>query len=229
MAWAERESLVEMLGLWAGLGLGLAACGERPFPSKFYYCTVGKQQLAGLVGQSLARETLDAPIKVCKKDSSLGLSAFGSIAGVDCTLTIDTGSDITIVWPDVLLKSGTRLEPLAGHIRTVTGETTPIRAKGQLELSIGNLTAAHEIWVADIIYDECIIGMDFLQKYKCLVDLKEGVLQIENEEILLVRDRSPTAPTCCRVVSESTVTLPPLSEVVIPARLRETNPRFTWG
>ena len=123
--WPWRKERVEILGLWAArtppARLPQAACGQRPFPSKFYYCTVGKQQLAGLAGQSLARETLDVPIKVCKKDSSLGLSAFGSIAGVDCTLMIDTGSDITIVRPDVLLKSGTRLEPLAGHIEHRAG------------------------------------------------------------------------------------------------------------
>ena len=61
-----------------------------------------------------------------KIGASLGLSALGSIAGVNCSFTIDTGSDITIVRPDVLQKSGTTLQPVAGHIRTVLGEMTPI-------------------------------------------------------------------------------------------------------
>ena len=70
------------------------------------------------------------------------------------------------------------------------------------------------------IYDECILGMDFLQKYECLVDLK-GILKINEEEIPFVKGRVPTVPSCCRVVSESTVTLPPQSEVILPAKLQE--------
>ena len=60
----------------------------------------------------------------------------------------------------------------------------PIRAKGVLEVSTGSWNISHEIWVADI-YDECMLGMDFLQKYECLVDLKKGILQINNEKFLL--------------------------------------------
>ena len=77
------------------------------------------------------------------------------------------------------------------------------------------------------IYDECILGMDFLQKYECLVDLKNKILQIGNEEVLLIKGRRPD-PTCCRVVSEMAVTLPPQSEVVIPAKVQESNPKFSW-
>ena len=120
------------------------------------------------------------------------------------------------------------METIDGQIRTVTGEMTPIQAKGLIELSIGNLKTPHEIWVADI-YDECILGMDFLQKYECLVDLKKKILQIGNEEVPLVKGRRPSTPTCCRVVSETAVTLPPQSEVVIPAKVQESNPKFSWG
>ena len=70
------------------------------------------------------------------------------------------------------------------------------------------LNTSHEIWVADI-YDECILGMDFLQKHECLVDLKKGILLINKEDIPVVKGRVPAAPSCCQVVFESTVTLPP--------------------
>ena len=74
---------------------------------------------------------------------------------------------------------------------------TPIQAKGVLEVSIGRWNTSHDILVADI-YDECILGMDFLQKYECLVDLKKGRLQINKEEI----PRVPAVPSsCCRIMS----------------------------
>ena len=116
-----------------------------------------------------------------KLGASLSLFALGSIAGVNCSFTIDTGSDITIVCPDVLQRSRTILQPVTGHIKTVSGEMTQIRAKGVLEVSLGSWNMSQKIWVADV-YDECILWMDFLQKHKCLVDLKKGILQINKED-----------------------------------------------
>ena len=158
--------------------------------------TVGKQQLTGLMGQRLAGGIHNTPIKT---GLSLGLSDFGSMAGVGCTFTIDTGSDVTIVRLDILQASGTGVETIIGQIRTAAGEMTPIQTKGLIELSIGNLKTQHEIWVADV-YDNCILGMDFLQKNECLVDLKTKILQARKEEILLIKGRRSTIPSCCRVV-----------------------------
>ena len=42
----------------------------------------------------------------------------------------------------------------------------------------------HEMWIADIT-DECILGLDFLEKHDCHVHLKEGVLIIGGQEIPL--------------------------------------------
>ena len=141
-----------------------------------------------------------------------------------CTFTIDTGSNVTIVRPDILQASGSRVEAIVGQIRTVTGEMTPIQAKGLIELSIGNLKTQHEIWVADV-YDECILGMDFLQKHECLIDLKKKILQVRNEEIPLIKCRRSTMPSCCQVVSKTAVTLLPQSQVVIPAKVQDTKPK----
>ena len=91
-------------------------------------------------GAKTGWETYSVPSKAYQAGLSLGLSAFGSITGVKCTFTIDTGSDITIVRPDILQASGTRMEAIIGQIRTVTGEMTPLQAKRLvIELSIGNL------------------------------------------------------------------------------------------
>ena len=42
------------------------------------------------------------------------------------------------------------METITGQIRAVTGEVTPIQAKGLIELSKRNLKTPHEIWVADM-------------------------------------------------------------------------------
>ena len=52
--------------------------------------TLTSPSKAGLAGQSPAGETFNAPAKVYKIGASLGLSALGSIAGMNCSFTIDT-------------------------------------------------------------------------------------------------------------------------------------------
>ena len=66
------------------------------------------------------------------------------------------------------------------------------------------------------IADEYIIGMDFLQSHGCLVNLKEGVLQIREEEVPL-HTPQVSEPSCYRCCVEFSVTLPPKSETLVLA------------
>jgi hypothetical protein len=92
----------------------------------------------------------------------------GAINDNHCIFTIDTGSTITIVRPDVLLREKIEnLQPVSGLLRTVTGEKVPFRGKSELTLQIGSTVATQQIWVADI-QERCILGMDFLRQHGCL-------------------------------------------------------------
>ena len=137
--------------------------------------------------------------------------------GRNCQITIDTGSNISIVRPDVLPES--EIQPINQCIRTVTGEKAPIRGKGNLRLRIGSTEIVHPIrigsteivhptWIADI-QDECILGLDFLEPHECLVNLRNGTLQVGEEEIPLQKPAVVTTLTPCRAVLETTVILPP--------------------
>ena len=69
-----------------------------------------------------------------------------------CHITIDTGSYISIIRPDVLSeKEQTHIQPVSQSICTV-----------------GTQEAVHPIWVAEI-QDECIfLGLDFLELHGCI-------------------------------------------------------------
>ena len=71
--------------------------------------------------------------------------------------------------------------------------------------------------VADI-KDECILGTDFLTPIRCVVDLKNSVLIINNEQIPLLRPKQMTTPTCSKVTLDSTMDLPPMLEAVTSGR-----------
>ena len=76
----------------------------------------------------------------------------GTIDGQHCELTVDTGSNISIVRPDVLGgASRNRVKPVPGScIRTVTGEQAPIHGRVHLQVRIGSHVVTQELWVADI-------------------------------------------------------------------------------
>ena len=56
------------------------------------------------------------------------------------------------------LRSG-KILPTETFLRTVTGETAPVR--GMLNITVANSKTEHDVWIADIV-DEGIIGLDYL-------------------------------------------------------------------
>ena len=142
--------------------------------------------------------------------------AVGSVEDHPCHLTIDTGSNISIIRPDVLSKQKqTLIQPVSQSIRTVTGEKVPIQGKGDLCVKIGSQEGVHPMWVADI-QDECILGLDFLELHGCMVDFGDNVLHISGEEIPLQKMGSCSLAQvkAYRTVLDTTVSLPPHSECV---------------
>ena len=94
-----------------------------------------------------------------------GLLVAGEIEGSGYHITIDTGSDVSILRSDVL---GTHLKHLKTPVedcislRMVTGHTSPIKHRVGVRLQLGSLTTRHDFYLADIV-DDCILGMDYLK------------------------------------------------------------------
>ena len=121
------------------------------------------------------------------------------------------------------------IQPVNGNVRTVTGDTTPVRGKGKLKIRIGSTDREHECWVADI-ENECIIGLDFLTMYDCIVNVAGASLRIGSEEVQLRRAGATSKPQCRRVILVDTYTIPPRSEALLPARLDEMGSvNEAWG
>ena len=88
------------------------------------------------MGQSSA-EISQAPIEIFVTGSIFAggnsLTVLGSVNGAACEITVDTGSNISIVRPDILGGLDQDLiEPVNSCLRTVTGERAPVHGKGQL-------------------------------------------------------------------------------------------------
>ena len=89
------------------------------------------------------------------------------------------------------------------------------------------MEVSQQLWVADI-HDECILGLDFLQSHGCLVNPKDSVLMVGREGIPL-RKFSMEEPSCCKVVLQEEVTIPPYSETVVAIQTLGIRPGSKWG
>ena len=184
------------------------------------------------MGQSSATST-EAP-KVVFKTGSIhnacdSLILAGSINGKACDITIDTGSNISIVRTDLLTEEDQIcVQPVSSCLRTVTGKRAPIHGKGELQLRIGSLNLRHPMWVADI-QDKCILGLDFLQRHDCLVNLKDSSLSIRQQEFPLRKSSVETVPSCYRVTLANHVSIPPLSEAVVSVKIEGGRDGTRWG
>ena len=145
-------------------------------------------------------------------------------------MTIDTGSDISIVREDVLSEeTWEQIQPVHGWLSTATGEREPLHGVNQLQVGIGSCELPETLWVAGI-HDQCILGLDFLQAHNCQVNLQDGVLTVDGKETPLRRLTAvQPEPSCCRVVLLEGVYLPPLSESVVPVTVGGVGEHQRWG
>ncbi len=142
---------------------------------------------------------------------------------------MDTGSNISIVRPDLLQgMSESLIQPVNSCLRTVTGEKAPIRGRCKLQLGLGTREITQEMWVADI-HDQCILGLDFLQPHSCQVNLRDGALLIGEEEIPLKRSSATPEAACFKAVLLDGVSIPPLSEAVVPVKVECTRAEAEWA
>jgi len=160
------------------------------------------------------------------------LSVAGSVEGHSCQFTIDTGSNISIIRPDILPEQQQQtIQPVSQSFRTVTGDKAPILGKGDLHVRIGSQEAVHPMWIADI-EDECILGLDFLELHSCRLDLRDSVLYLNGDEIPLLKtgNCSVASAKTYRAVLDTTISLPPHSECVAPARVEGLqSSELKWG
>ncbi len=110
------------------------------------------------------------------------------------------------------------VHPGTQTIQTVTGERAPVQGKGNFSIQVGSLTSQHPMWVANL-QDECILGLDFLERNRCIVDLADGTLCCNGEELPLQKSIGCSRPKTFRAVLDAAVTIAPFSEGMASARV----------
>ncbi|KAJ8974284.1 hypothetical protein NQ317_013173 [Molorchus minor] len=112
-----------------------------------------------------------------------GYSNDALVDGKPRELLLDTGATRTIIRPDIV-RTSTKVKPTPWRLRTATGQPATIHGEVGVTFNIGNTGFNGQVLVADI-EDELILGMDIMNTKGFKLDFKRGVLQINEEEVVL--------------------------------------------
>ena len=176
--------------------------------------------------QSVTEESQKNVLKTgILQTTSDSITVTGMVEGVTCQMVVDTGSNKTIVRPDMvkMVERETKIVPCAETLRTVTGDVAPVQGRRELTFQIGSHAAVHDVWVAEIT-DQCILGLDFLAANDYHINIGGTYLTIGNGEIPLSRPKELKEE--CRL--QENIAVPPRSELIIPGRL-DSEMGGVWG
>ena len=128
-----------------------------------------------------------------------------------------------------------RIKPTKGGLnpivtrRLVGVDGVPIKIEGTVSvpITISGVTLQHNFIVAEQITAEAILGLDFLEVNKCVLDLAGGKLQITDQTVYLIPQPSNRNVQYAKVTMMENLTIPPRSEIEIMAHIH-TDEDGTW-
>ena len=146
-------------------------CSEQRQPQSGKASQPGSQ---GLAAPSIARLPTLQPVIEKVANTEDGPLVKGRISGVEVTLLVDKGANITIVKLSVLNMMNTSERPPLKQVETsmllADGSSLLFLACGCFNVCLGEEEVSHDVWVAEIERDG-IIGMDFIKEHNCWLTL----------------------------------------------------------
>ena len=160
-------------------------------------------------GQTVLRSTKNA--------HSIQVSA--TINGKSWSLIVDSGSNHTLLRPDVL--GDVTLPEVPQGLCDVTGRRTTLRGPIEVDLVIEGHGTKIPVNVADELEEPCILGLDYLQMNGCVLDFATMQMKVDNIPVPLssvATVSSHVATRALRIRVAETIRLCPGSETVIKCK-----------
>ncbi len=147
----------------------------------------------------------------------------GWISGVEVDFLLDTGAECSIVnegiWREI--EKGDRkvaLESVSSSLVLANGERMSVSGVFTSGLVLGGLNVEGSLMVAPIGDLNGVLGLDFLEKLGAVLDLAQGVLQIDDYTITMHKTQNSKS-LYCRICVEEMVTIPANSEMSVVGKV----------
>lgn len=154
-----------------------------------------------------------APITVISQAcSGNSLAIQGTINGTDCKMTLDTGASRTIVNPNLVKTATGHKRRINCRLLTASGQPIPVLGETSVTMYVGGSSYSHNVIVAEIV-DDCILGLDFMKKHNCKINVADGVFKCGEEEIFIL------GGACGKVACAKKVIIPGRAEAQVLVEL----------
>ena len=104
----------------------------------------------------------------------------GHVVEQPVDMLVDTGSAVTVVHFRVLesTKRNFKLGLVSDTLVSANGQPLDIRGKCDLKISLGGVTVIHSVLVAADVTQDCLLGIEFLDKHNCTIDFNAKTIKI---------------------------------------------------
>lgn len=152
------------------------------------------------------------------------------VQGVRVMGLVDSGASLSVIHPSIYdnipLEQRPTLTKRSGSLRMADGGLVDLCGQTELTVRLGeHRSETHTFIVADI-EAQIVLGLDFLEAGNAIIDIGKKTLTLDGNEYGCQTEED--LPRIFRVTLMETVTVPPLSEMVLPGCLRE-KPPFATG
>ena len=157
----------------------------------------------------------------------------GCVCECPVSFLVDTGAGVSLLRGDVWEKAvpHSSAYDLQGACRLVGVDVIPIKVRGaaSVNVTVEGHTLSQQFIVADHITAEAILGMDFLEKNECILDLYKGRLSMKDLGVVQLQPHSLKKPcTPAKVNLVETLTIPATAEVEVMAKLHTEDDNQMW-
>ena len=152
-----------------------------------------------------------------RSSNNSGMFVNVQICDKNVKLLVDTGATLSILSDNLYnsLKSSLggehKLTKVKREILSATDEPVKCSGKTVMSIKIGNKIYKQEFAIAEISTDG-VIGLDFLNKYRCKVDIVNRKLLIDSDEVPMI---SQGSIGCYRISVSETCSIPLRSEMTV--------------
>ena len=114
--------------------------------------------------------------------------------------------------------------------RLVGVDRIPIKVRGTVtvEVSLEGLVFNQKFVIADGITAEAILGMDFLEENRCVLDLGRRELVAKDEGMIPLKPHSSSKSSCLKVTLVEITVVPVASEMEVKAKVGASSDEYTW-
>jgi transposase InsO family protein len=143
---------------------------------------------------------------------STGLFIEARVENESVSLLVDTGASLTIISKKIFdkLSSEHHLDPIQKPITGASGEALTVYGRTQMLIRVGKKSYNISVAIADIPMDG-VLGLDFMSRNNCMINVSERRIVIGEEIIELVKSGHYG---CYRIAVAENINIPSRSEIV---------------